>query len=163
VQGSGGGVPPLDKNQQAVGDHDNSPGQADTGTAASGARRAVGAGGHATGGKGAFAGAPRLHAAAPEARPTTPQPARRQHRGVGEAGDAYERHADAVAHAVVQGRSAEALLEAQTHARPATAPSQPYRTDAVQRITTPDKPEITNLNAAASKVRQSEETRDLLG
>ena len=49
--------------------------------------------------------------------------------GVGEAADRYERQADAVADAVVQGRSAEALLDQQTTATeqrsaPADAPVQ---------------------------------------
>jgi hypothetical protein len=61
----------------------------------------------------AFAGAPDLHTAAHEAAHIVQQrggvPLKD---GVGEVGDPYERHADAVADAVVAGRSAELLLDA---------------------------------------------------
>jgi hypothetical protein len=61
----------------------------------------------------AFAGAPNLHTAAHEAAHVIQQRAGVQLKGgVGEVGDPYERHADAVADAVVQGKSSEALLDA---------------------------------------------------
>jgi hypothetical protein len=60
----------------------------------------------------AFAGAPDLHTAAHEAAHVVQQRAGVQlEGGVGEVGDAYEQHADAVADLVVQGKSSEALLD----------------------------------------------------
>src|SRR6185503_888478 len=68
--------------------------------------------------------APDLHTAAHEAAHVVQQRAGVQLKGgVGEAGDPYERHADAVASLVVQGASAESLLDqfAGPSAGPATA------------------------------------------
>jgi hypothetical protein len=60
----------------------------------------------------AFAGSPDIHTAAHEAAHVVQQRADLHLKDeVGEAGDAYERHADAVADQVVRGRSAEALLD----------------------------------------------------
>ncbi|MEA2169092.1 MAG: hypothetical protein QOF76_2392 [Solirubrobacteraceae bacterium] len=60
----------------------------------------------------AFAGAPDLHTAAHEAAHVVQQRDGVQLLGgVGQAGDAYERDADAVAEQVVRGQSAEALLD----------------------------------------------------
>jgi hypothetical protein len=58
------------------------------------------------------AGAPDLHTAAHEAAHVVQQQAGVQLKGgVGAVGDSYELHADAVADAVVQGKSAEGLLD----------------------------------------------------
>ncbi|MBK9035229.1 MAG: DUF4157 domain-containing protein [Myxococcales bacterium] len=71
----------------------------------------LGAQAYASGDAVAFASAPDLHTAAHEAAHVVQQRGGVQLRdGIGRAGDAYERHADAVADAVVAGRSAEALL-----------------------------------------------------
>jgi hypothetical protein len=71
----------------------------------------MGAEAFATGHHVAFAGAPSLFTAAHEAAHVVQQRAGVQlDGGVGRAGDVYERQADAVAEAVVQGRSAQALL-----------------------------------------------------
>jgi hypothetical protein len=72
----------------------------------------MGAEAFATGHHVAFAGAPGLHTAAHEAAHVVQQAAGvHLAGGVGQAGDAYERHADAVADRVVRGESAEALLD----------------------------------------------------
>jgi hypothetical protein len=72
----------------------------------------MGAQGYATGSHVAFRGSPDLHTAAHEAAHTVQQRGGVQLAGgVGRAGDRYEQHADAVADAVVAGRSAEGLLD----------------------------------------------------
>jgi hypothetical protein len=69
----------------------------------------MGAEAYATGSSVAFTGAPDLHTAAHEAAHVVQQRGGVQLKGgVGEANDPYERHADAVADQVVQGKSAEA-------------------------------------------------------
>jgi hypothetical protein len=86
--------------------------EAHVGGGAETTRRAIGAEAYATGNHVAFAGAPSLHIAAHEAAHVVQQRGGVQLKGgVGTVGDAYEQHADAVADAVVQGRSAEGLLD----------------------------------------------------
>lgn len=68
----------------------------------------------------AFGGTPTLHTVAHEAAHVVQQRGGVQRKAaVGEAGDAYEAHADAVADAVVAGRSAEALLDDKAGGSPA--------------------------------------------
>jgi hypothetical protein len=70
----------------------------------------------------AFRGTPDLFTAAHEAAHVVQQRGGVQLRGgVGQAGDRYEQHADAVAHAVVRGESAEALLDAHAGGQAKTA------------------------------------------
>ena len=98
--------------QSLFGRHDVSGVQAHVGGAAETASRGMGAEAYATGNHVAFAGAPSLHTAAHEAAHVIQQRAGVQLKGgVGAAGDQYEQHADAVADAVIQGKSAEALLD----------------------------------------------------
>ncbi|HVV85887.1 MAG TPA: DUF4157 domain-containing protein [Kofleriaceae bacterium] len=104
-------LPFLARIQDAFGAHDVRHVQAHRDEAAAGAARAIGATAYATGDHVAFAGEPDLHTAAHEAAHVVQQRAGVHLRGgVGEAGDPYERHADAVADAVVRGEPAEALL-----------------------------------------------------
>jgi hypothetical protein len=111
VAGSGSALPHGDAIQRAFGAHDIGNLQAHTGQAAQQASHAIGAQAYAMGNHVAFAGAPDLHTAAHEAAHVVQQRAGVQLKGgVGEAGEAYERHADAVADAVVAGHSAESLL-----------------------------------------------------
>jgi hypothetical protein len=111
VAGPGSALPHGDAIQRSFGAHDVSGIQAHTGDAAQQASQAIGAQAYAMGDRVAFAGAPDLHTAAHEAAHVVQQRAGVQLKGgVGEAGDAYERHADAVADKVVAGQSAEALL-----------------------------------------------------
>ncbi|HEX7840307.1 MAG TPA: DUF4157 domain-containing protein [Kofleriaceae bacterium] len=93
--------------------HDVSRIQAHVGGAAAAASASMGARAYATGDHVAFAAVPSLHLAAHEAAHTIQQRAGVQlSSGVGQAGDAYERHADAVADLVVQGKPATDLLDA---------------------------------------------------
>ena len=111
--GSGGTLPHLDAIQQSFGRHDVSNVQAYQGGAAAEACGAMGAEAYATGNKVAFGGGgASLHTAAHEAAHIVQQRAGVSLKGgVGESGDAYEQHADQVADLVVQGKSAEGLLD----------------------------------------------------
>ncbi len=111
LTGAGGPLPHLDAIQRSFGAHDVGHVQAHVGGAAATASAALGAEAYATGDHVAFAAAPSLHTAAHEAAHVIQQQVGVQLKGgIGEAGDAYEQHADAVADAVVRGESAEALL-----------------------------------------------------
>jgi nucleoid-associated protein YgaU len=114
VSGAGSALPHLDIIQSAFGRHDLSGVTAHAGPEAVQANRALGAEAYATDGKVAFAGAsPSLHTAAHEAAHVVQQRGGVQLKdGVGQSGDGYEHHADAVADAVVAGKSAEGLLDA---------------------------------------------------
>jgi hypothetical protein len=84
---------------------------AHTDSRASEATSALGAVAYASGNSVAFGGTPDLHTAAHEAAHVVQQKGGVQLKGgVGQAGDAYEQHADAVADRVVQGKSATDLL-----------------------------------------------------
>jgi len=92
--------------------HDVSGIQAHVGGAATDATAAMGASAYATGAHAVFGAAPDLHTAAHEAAHVVQQ----RHGvslygGVGQTGDAYEQHADAVADRVVAGHSAADLLD----------------------------------------------------
>lgn len=111
-------------------DHDVSSIQAHVGGSAEAASRAMGATAYATGNHTVFATAPDLHTAAHEAAHVVQQREGVQLSGgggVGQAGDSYERHADAVADRVVQGQSAADLLGQHAHAA-----SDPGQGDQVQ-------------------------------
>lgn len=111
TRGSGGPLPHLDRIQASFGRHDVSSVQAHVGSAATRASNSMGAEAFATGNTVAFANAPSLHTAAHEAAHVVQQRGGVSLKGgVGKAGDSYERHADAVANLVVQGKSAEGLL-----------------------------------------------------
>lgn len=102
--------------QQAFGErHDISDLQAYIGTAAQTANTNLGSRAFCRGGHVAFAGRPTLKEATHEAAHGIQQAALEGSlhlkRGIGEVGDKYERHADAVAKAVVRGESAESLLD----------------------------------------------------
>lgn len=93
--------------------HDVSGIKAHVGGAAAGAAADMGASAYAVGDHVAFAASPDLHTAAHEAAHVVQQGHGVQLKGgVGEEGDAYERHADAVADRVVSGQSAAELLDA---------------------------------------------------
>jgi Domain of unknown function (DUF4157) len=131
ISGTGGSLPYLDTIQQAFGRHSVAHVEAHTDGAAEAGARAMGAEAFATGNHVAFAGAPSLHTAAHEAAHVVQQ-AVGVHLacGVGEAGDAYERQADAVADRVVRGESAEDLLGA---AEDGAGP-RAWEAGAVQRV-----------------------------
>ncbi len=132
--------------QQSFGGHDVSGVRAFVGGPAATASRELGAQAYATGDATAFAATPDLHTAAHEAAHVVQQRGGGQLRGgLGQVGDVYEQHADAVADLVVSGRSAEATLDqlAPTGAR-ADAP-------AIQRRAEP-APAPTETGAPAGPV-----------
>lgn len=113
VTGGGSRLPHLGAIQGSFGKHDVSSVQAYQGSAASSACDAMGASAYASGDKVAFGGAGAdLHTAAHEAAHVVQQRAGVSLAGgVGQSGDRYEQHADAVADAVVSGKSAEGVLD----------------------------------------------------
>ncbi len=112
TQGSGGSLPHLNTIQAAFGHHHVGAVQAHVGGRAQEASEAMGAEAYATGANVAFSRAPSLHTAAHEAAHVIQQAGGVQLAGgVGQVGDGYEKHADAVADRVVAGQSAESLLD----------------------------------------------------
>ena len=98
--------------QHLFGRHDVSNVQAHTGPEAAASAGAMGAQAYATGNHVVLGAGTDLHTVAHEAAHVVQQRGGVQLRGgVGETGDPYERHADQVADAVVQGKSAEGLLD----------------------------------------------------
>jgi Domain of unknown function (DUF4157)/ADP-ribosyltransferase exoenzyme len=116
--------------QRAFGRHDISGVQAHTGSEAAASAREMGAEAYATANHVVLGGGTDLHTVAHEAAHVVQQRGGVQLKGgVGEAGDTYERHADAVADRVSAGQSAEALLDqvagsGATSGAGATAPIQ---------------------------------------
>ena len=116
LSGAGGSVPHLDAIQRSFGHHDLSGVQAHGGGRAEQAAVGMGAHAYASGNQVAFAKAPDVHLAAHELAHVVQQRGGvRLAGGVGREGDPYERHADAVADLVVQGKSAEGLLDTMAH------------------------------------------------
>lgn len=112
VSGTPQALPHGDQIQALFGRHDVSGIHAHVGGPAAEASQQIGASAYATGSSVAFREAPDLHTAAHEAAHVVQQRGGVQLRGgVGEAGDAYERHADAVADAVVAGKPAGGILD----------------------------------------------------
>ncbi|MBN1946951.1 MAG: DUF4157 domain-containing protein [Bradymonadales bacterium] len=104
-------MPHLEAIQQSFGGHDIGGVKAHVGGLAAQASTSMGASAYTTGNDIGFKSAPDLHTAAHEAAHVVQQRAGvNLSGGVGRVGDAYEKHADAVADRVVQGRSAESLL-----------------------------------------------------
>jgi hypothetical protein len=113
TSGPGGRLPFLDSIQRSFGKHDVQGVTAHTDGAAAEVNAQMGSKAFARGNDIAFGGAPDLHTAAHEAAHVVQQRSGVSLKGgVGAAGDAYERHADAVADTVVAGGSAEGLLSA---------------------------------------------------
>lgn len=104
-------LPFADPIQRAFGRHDISGIQAHVGGAAAASASAMGARAYATGDHVVLGDQADLHTVAHEAAHVVQQRGTVQLKGgVGEVGDAYERHADEVADRVVRGESAEELL-----------------------------------------------------
>lgn len=111
LRGSSTSLPHLETIQHSFGSHDVSGIQAHVGGPAKSAAEGMGANAYATGGSVAFKSNPDLHTAAHEAAHVVQQEQGVSlSNGVGRRGDRYESAADAVADAVVQGRSADSLL-----------------------------------------------------
>lgn len=144
--GAGGPLPHLDKIQKAFGAHDVSAIVAHTDPAAEEGARAMGATAFTMGEHVAFAGEPSLYTAAHEAAHVVQQRAGVElPGGVGQAGDPYERHADAVAARVVRGEPAEELL--------AATPGRARAKGAVQRARSPVIQASAPLADAVAAVR----------
>jgi len=112
AQGSGSQLPYLDKIQASFGRHDVSNVQAFTGTRAQSAARDLGAHAYAMDNRVVLGSKSDLHTVAHEAAHVIQQRGGVSLKGgVGEAGDRHEQHADRVADLVVQGKSAEELLD----------------------------------------------------
>ena len=112
VAGASSELPYATQIQRSFGRHDVSGVRAQVGGPAAQSARELGAVAYATGDTLGFADAPDLHTAAHEAAHVIQQRGGVQLKGgLGQAGDAHEQHADAVADAVVAGRSAEGLLD----------------------------------------------------
>ena len=112
TRGATDALPHRDAIQAAFGPHHDVSGvQSRVGGGAADACDELGAEAYASGGQVGFKGQPDLHTAAHEAAHVVQQRGGVQLKGgIGSAGDAYEQHADAVADAVVAGRSAAPLL-----------------------------------------------------
>jgi hypothetical protein len=106
-------LPYADRIQRAFGRHDISAIQAHVGPEAAASAREMGARAYAAGDHVVLGDGADVHTVAHEAAHVVQQRGGVQLKsGVGEVGDAYEWHADAVADRVVAGQSAEALLDA---------------------------------------------------
>lgn len=109
---SGTGLPHFNRIQESFGSHDVGGITAHVGDAAQEACDEMGALAYASGENVAFRGQPDLYTAAHEAAHVVQQRSGVQLQGgVGQIGDAYERHADDVADRVVRGESAQSLLD----------------------------------------------------
>jgi hypothetical protein len=105
-------LPHGDTIQRAFGKHDISGIKAHQGGEAAASAGAMGAQAYASGDHVVLGGGTDLHTVAHEAAHVVQQRGGVQLKGgVGATGDTYEQHADAVADAVVQGKSAEGLLD----------------------------------------------------
>ncbi|MBV8762183.1 MAG: DUF4157 domain-containing protein, partial [Deltaproteobacteria bacterium] len=124
VEGGGQQLPHYDIVQRLFGSHDISHVRAHVGGPAAEATRQLGAQAYARGDHIAFSGQPTLGLVAHEAAHVV-----QQRSGVAsknsEPGDEFERHADAVADAVVHGQSAEPLLSTMAGTGATAAPARP--------------------------------------
>ncbi len=161
VAGGAGRLPHADTIQGLFGRHDISGVEAHVGGPAATASRAIGAEAYATGHHVAFSSAPSLHTAAHEAAHVVQQRGGVQLKGgVGESGDAHEQHANAVADAVVQGQSAEGLLDRYT----AGSTSGPVQAAGVQRFDSYEHAQLGDetdkaIGGGGSKVTAEETAR----
>jgi len=163
TRGSSTSLPHLDRIQHSFGGHDVSNVQAHVGGAAKTAAEGMGASAYATGNRVAFKSDPDLRTAAHEAAHVVQQQQGVSlSGGVGRAGDRYERHADTVADAVVQGKSAESILGGT--GRGASGPSS--GTGAIQRsvqfeeeLTPEQVAAMNNAKGRASAVKAAANAR----
>jgi Ubiquitin carboxyl-terminal hydrolase/Domain of unknown function (DUF4157) len=143
ARGIGGAVsamPYAETIQRSFGRHDISGISAHLGEDAAAANRTLGAEAYATGNHVAFGKAPSLHTAAHEAAHVVQQRSGLSFKGgVGQEGDSHEQHADAVADAVVAGRSAEGLLDAYAPSGFSAGASSGAMTGPIQKKPVPDK------------------------
>lgn len=143
--GGGSGLPHLDTIQSSFGDHDVSGVRSFAGS--TGANEALGSRGFAYGDAVGFkASSPDLHTAAHEAAHVVQQRGGVSLKGeMGQVGDRYEQHADAVADAVVAGQDASPLLDQVASSGAASAGGS------VQRKVQLDKEEALPKKEVSSK------------
>jgi len=155
VRGGGSALPFHDRIQHAFGRHDISGIRAHTGTEAKQSASRIGAQAFAMGDDVVLTDTSDLHTAAHEAAHVVQQRGGVSLKGgVGEVGDRYEQHADAVADAVVSGKSAEGLLDQMAGAgAPAT------QRKAVQRSASGPGPAMGAGQSDLGADRSGEETR----
>ena len=111
ISGPSQALPHAGRIQESFGGHDVSGIKAHVGGAAATANQQMGSTAYATAGHAAFASQPSVHTAAHEAAHHVQQGQGVSLKdGIGQQGDKYEKHADAVADKVVKGQSAETLL-----------------------------------------------------
>jgi len=147
--GGGGALPHLGRIQAAFGGHDVTGVKAHLGAQAAEACEGMGARAFASGEDVAFREAPSLHTAAHEAAHVVQQRAGvALSSGVGHVGDAYERHADAVADRVVRGESAEGLLDRMAGRGGATSAGAVQREAAPEDETEEKEPAPADSKAA---------------
>ncbi|MBK9036004.1 MAG: DUF4157 domain-containing protein [Myxococcales bacterium] len=153
VAGPGTALPHAETIQQAFGGHDLSGVRAHTDAAAATSAGAIGASAYATGNDVAFASpSPDLHTAAHEAAHVVQQRAGVSlYGGIGQTGDRYEQHADAVADAVVAGKPAAPLLD--QLAAPAPSAAAP----AVQRFSAGEHRDMGNGGSGSHKVKLADD------
>ncbi|WP_224245074.1 eCIS core domain-containing protein [Hyalangium gracile] len=139
-------LPYAEQLQKAFGRHDLRSVRAHVGGTAAESAVEMNAQAYTQGNHVVFAGRPSLHTAAHEAAHVVQQRAGvRLAGGVGAEGDAYERHADAVAERVVAGLSVESLLDPFAGQGPVSG--APVQGMAVQR----SRIEFENLSSALGK------------
>ncbi|MEK6405785.1 MAG: DUF4157 domain-containing protein [Acidobacteriota bacterium] len=164
--GAGATLPHLDRIQASFGRHDVTGARAHLGPEAADSNRRMGAEAYTFGDRVAFAGVPSLHTAAHEAAHVVQQQSGVDLKNnVGDPGDAYERHADAVAVLVVQGRPASRLLDQMAGSAesqstgttraglmPKAAPAVQMQPKAKPKSTSPQMPlEIPGLRESIAK------------
>lgn len=143
VSGPGQSLPHADQIQASFGTHDVSHVKAHVGGEAAAAADDIGAQAYATGDQVAFARPPDLHTAAHEAAHVVQQRSGVSLKGgVGQTGDPYEQHADAVADRVVAGERAEDLLSA--------PPGHGNETHSVQRFSAREHQRMGNEGAGGA-------------
>lgn len=146
-------LPYADAIQRSFGRHDISGVQAHTGGGAAASANDMGAAAYASGNHVVLGerGAD-LHTVAHEAAHVVQQRGGVQLKGgVGAEGDHYERHADLVADQVVQGKSAESLLD--QHAGPGVAASVPAGAVTQRKVTIGGKHELQDVEAAWNEIK----------
>lgn len=147
VQDSGGSLPHLAQIQRSFGSHDVSGIQSHVGGKAAEANQAMGAEAYASGNHVAFRDTdPTMHTAAHEAAHIVQQRAGVSLKdGVGTSGDAYERHADAVADKVTRSESAESLLSTMSGGDSAAQAGSVQRLQDESNEVTVNRGELTTL------------------
>jgi hypothetical protein len=164
IAGASTALPFADRIQAGFGSgYDVSSIQAHVGGPAGEAASAMGASAYATGNHVVFGGAPDLHTAAHEAAHVVQQRHGVQlYGGVGEAGDAHERHADAVADVVVAGASAAPLLDQYGGGAPRRAVQRAIKKPGETTHYTVDEVRLTPWYAALGSVARQQHIERLV-